>query len=431
MRHILPIALNQLGALLFGLIGIKLISQLVSPGVYGAYALFLTLTQLGPMLTHSGLSNHAARYWQRERPQAGAYAWFLWVRSWRDAVWLGPVLAMTGAGLLLAQKEIVWIWLLPLLFLSNVVTGIQTIALAALNASERFWRMFWLGTIASGARVFLPLVAVMATSATLLHLCLGFTAHALLVLACIVALFWWVRRPDRREVETERRWRTELRDYGRPYILMGVGAWLLANADRWIVASFFGEEQAGLFALASGMAAVAPTLALGGLMQVVFPKVFREADAARTRDDWERLAKQCDQMTLLFLGLSLAGLAGLCVLGPYMLGWLVAPKYAPALVILLPAGCGVITAQVNQFQYLLLQGQHNSSGMVKVMAVVAASKTLGTILAALISWRAVLSWLILSVAVNWLLGRWLIRSMALGKRSPAGEPSPGAEKNAT
>lgn len=428
MRRLLPIALNQLGAVLFGLAGIKVVSQIVPPAVYGSYALFVTLTQLGPMLTHSGLSNHTARYWQREQPLAAAYGWFLWRRSWWQAGLLVPMLALTCGAMVMARREWIWAGMLPLLILSNAILGIYNVALAALNASEKFWRMFTLATLANAARVFLPLLFAALGGASLLQLSTGFSCHGLVVLACIVGLFRWVRPAEEPGGALEERWGLELRRYGRPFIAMGVGSWLLANADRWVVVSCFGEEAAGLFSLASGMASVVPTLAMGGLMQLVFPKAFRQADAAQTGADWARLAKWCDQITLLFLGLTAAGLLVLWLASPYLLGSLISMKYAPALAILAPTGCGVLTAQVNQFQYLLLQGQHNSLGMVKVMAVTAGVKTLGSLVAALISWEAFLGWLFLSVLVNWVVGRAMIRHLALSPLSaPVKGPAPAAK----
>ena len=72
----------------------------------------------------------------------------------------------------------------------------------------------------------------------------------------------------------------------------------------------------------------------------------------------------------------------------------------------------MVASQVNQFYYLLLQGQQNSAGMVRVMLIVSGIKTLGSIGTALISWSLFSDWLIASLFISGLLGRWLIRRMA-------------------
>ncbi|MEO8428334.1 MAG: hypothetical protein ABI651_14585, partial [Verrucomicrobiota bacterium] len=187
--------------------------------------------------------------------------------------------------------------------------------------------------------------------------------------------------------------------------------WLLLSADRWVVFHFFGEERAGIFALASNVAGILPNLVSAGLIQLVFPSTFRQADAARTTDDWRKLARFCDYVTLIFLAIATVALSLLAVVGPNLIGWLIAERYSPSMSLLMPTGMAAITVQANQFYYLLLQGQHNSAGMVRVMAVVAGLKTLGSVLAALFSWRAFLVWLMISMLLSPLLGRWMIRCM--------------------
>src|SRR6267142_7248401 len=116
MRLLVPIALNQLLTVLLGLVGVKLISTFVPPAVNGPYSLFLTLTQLGVLLTHSGIVNHASRYWQREQVKGGTYLRFLWSATLRTVVYLAPVLLLISFVLLWCGDEPAWKWsFLPLL----------------------------------------------------------------------------------------------------------------------------------------------------------------------------------------------------------------------------------------------------------------------------------------------------------------------------
>jgi O-antigen/teichoic acid export membrane protein len=198
---------------------------------------------------------------------------------------------------------------------------------------------------------------------------------------------------------------------------VGIGAWLLQSADRWVVAQFFGSAPAGLFAFASSIGTIVPTFAVGSLMPVVFPGVFRAADQARSRGDWRRIARQCDQITGILLILAVVGLVAAWAIAPHLVGPLIAPAYRDSVVMIVPAGLAALAAQVNQFNYMLLQGQHKSMDMVRVMFAVAGVKTLGSVIAAAWSWPIFLSWLVLSPVVCGWLGRTLIRRYALG---PAG-----------
>ncbi len=413
MRRLLVIALNQGATLLFGILGIRLVSYVVEERVFGAYGLYLTLTQVGLLLTHSGLINHASRYWQREHEHARTYLSFLLKVAWRKTLLLAGLLALASIVMSFWQRTWVWIELLPLLLLSNLGIALFSLASLVLNAGERHRTLLAINVLASGARAVLPVGVALLFGATLLNLSGGFALHAVLVIGMILVLFKTSGLSVHAEPGAADKWRQELRDFGRPFIWMGVGGWLLQFADRWTVAFFFGEHQAGVFNLASNIASMVPALVCGMLMQRVFPAIFRASDQARTEADWRRLARRCDQATLLFLGVTLGGLAALHLVGPYLVGWLVSARYAPCMPLLVPAGMGAVAMQTNQFQYLLLQGQHNSSAMVRVMLILATIRTIGTVAAAAVSWTVLLGWLLVSSLVVAGLGRALIQRVVL------------------
>jgi len=414
MKRLVPIIANQGFFLVFGIVGVKILSHLVPPAVFGSYTLFLTLTQISVPLTHAGLFNHATRYWQREQPGGGSYVRFLWRADVRAGGWLALLLAAVCAGLWLVRGETKWLAAFPLLWLTNMSLATNNLANGILSAAERQWSVCLMNFVGSMGRAFLPALCVWWIGAAFFPLAIGYTGQALFVLLAAGLVFSFAARAASPTPEQNARWERELRDYGRPYLFMGVGSWLLQSADRWIVAGFFGEEQAGLFALAANLGAIVPGMTAAALLQLLFPGFFRAADAARTPEDWRRLARQCDQWTLLFLVLCVTGLAILSLAGPHLITLgLIGKDYGPAMRLLLPAGFAAVSATVNQFQYLLLQGRHNSRAMVKVMIVVSGVKTLGSVVAASISLEALLFWLTVSCLVGTLLGRWLIFREAL------------------
>src|SRR4030095_7931801 len=103
--------------------------------------------------------------------------------------------------------------------------------------------------------------------------------------------------------------------------------------------------RAGICAVAANGAAILPNLISAGLIQFVFPSTFRKADAARTMDDWRKLARFCDYVTLTFLVVATVGLSLLAVVGPHLIGWLIAERYSPSMSLLLPAGMAAVTVQ--------------------------------------------------------------------------------------
>src|SRR6185503_16655609 len=159
MRPLVPIILTQAVTMLFGLLGTKWISQLVAPDIYGSYALFLTLTQLGLFLTHSGIINHCSRYWDRESAHSVAYAWFVWLEHWRAATPLSLLLVAVLIGTALYFSDTQWLWVFPLLLLANLAVALTQTTTAVLNHTRQGWRLFALQSLASMTRAGLPVLA--------------------------------------------------------------------------------------------------------------------------------------------------------------------------------------------------------------------------------------------------------------------------------
>lgn len=414
----IPVLLNQGMALLIGLGGVALLTRLVPTEVNGFYQVyFLSLCQLGTLLTHPGIVNHASRYWRREAGRSGMYAQFLWRESWRKT----PVVLVLVATILgfVGWREGQWSWVLaiPLAAFCNIVLAIQATANLAINVEEKHWLLLILNLVASSARMGLPLLMAVAFGASFLGLGFGFALHCLLLAGLFaMAMSKW---PKHRDEELLQSWRTELIAYGRPFVWLGVGNWMLQFADRWLISLLIGESVAGLFATAGNLSGYVPNVLLGALMQMVFPAVFRAADAARDEADWRRIAGQCDRWTLIFSAVSMGGLMMLSYAGPRWMGPLLGRDYSASWGMVFASGLAAMTLQINQFHYLLLQGQHNSTGMVRVMLSVAGLKTLGSVLTLAVSWELFTLWLCLSMPLCGWLGRFMIHRMVFAKsRNP-------------
>ncbi|MCI0539736.1 MAG: hypothetical protein L0Z50_31395 [Verrucomicrobiales bacterium] len=422
MRSFVPIVGNQLVVLVLGLIGMKLISHYVPVVLNGYYGIFVTLAQISMLVTHSDVANHATRYWQRETTRPGTYARFLWSVSWRKARLLAPLLLIILLIRAWTQQELIWVWMFPLLLLSNFGLTFNAIGTGVFNADRKPWHVLLLTSVGTTARVFLPIGFGLLTQMNFTALSAGYTLHGIIIIACLVLMLRQVIGAPAPTAELIRQWMQELRSYGRPFLFLGIGAWLLLHVDRWIVDQFYEKARVGLFTYAAYLGAIIPTVTATAMMQAFFPGIFRRADLAKTPADWRMLGTRCDQLTILFVILSLAGLVALHFLTPLLIGSLIDRDYAPVLPMIIPAGLVMLNSQINQFYYLLLQGQHNSAGMVWVMLAVAAIKTLGGIAAAAISWEAFLGWLILAPLVCGWIGRALILQMTLQK--PLGPPDP-------
>lgn len=413
MTRLVPVACGQVLTLGVGLLGLRLTSQLLSPEIFGSYALLLTLTGLGMQFTHAGLYNHAIRCWQREAGshQAG-YVSFLWQAHWQAASPLAVLVVAAGVLVWAWRGDTVWLWSVPVVLLANVAQTTAGLTQGVLSAAERHWAVLGVNALTQLTRTLLPLAAVLWLTPSLAVLLGGLTAHGVVMLLATLGLVMALGARGSEAAAEQSRWREELRGYSRPYFWLGVGGWLLLFADRWLVFALFDERRTGLFALASSLGSIIPAATAGIMLQLGFPRMFRLSDEAQASGDWSAVARRCDRLTVVYLVVAIGGLTLLAVLGPHLVGWLVDARFAPAMPLVLAAGMAAVSVQVNQFHYLLLQGQQKSADMVPVMGAVAGVKTAGSLVAACVSWDSFLAWQCVSVAVTALLGRQLIRRAA-------------------
>src|SRR5262245_6237120 len=182
VARFVPIVANQALALVLGVVGLKLMSLLVAPADYGRYAIFLTLTQIGVLLTHSGLINLVSRHWQRDGEQVAILARFAWITSWQALRWLAPAILLLALGLYAVTRDLAWLYVVAPLIVANLALAITEVGAAALNASERHWSLLAFRTIATATRLAFPLLLVLVTSGGHLVLIAGFSLHCMLMI---------------------------------------------------------------------------------------------------------------------------------------------------------------------------------------------------------------------------------------------------------
>lgn len=407
----IPIFLNLIGSVLLGLVAIKLIQKLVPTEVNGLYSLFIGLTLLGQKVTHAGITNHAARFWQRESAGTpSTYLRFLWKSFWQAGWILGALLAFFVICMVLFKRDTLWISLFPILFLGACGMAVIEIAVLLFNAAEKHWMIFLLRSGGLFLRILIPLGLAFLIAPTIHILGAGFALHGL-VISLLVYLYF---RPQTRDaVEPEKslehgnKLKKELRDYGRPFVFLGVGSWVLEVSDRYVIQMFFGDHVVGNFDIANRLSTYAVALVFLSMMQGFFPHIFKMADQARSKEDWKEISRRCDKISVVFAFFGFASVAVLHTMGPYLKGWLINENYATSITMILPAGLAAMATQINQFHFLLLQGQRKSGVMVRIMMTLAAAKLAGGIITSFFSWEIYQLWL----SVSFIVIAWIGRSM--------------------
>ena len=194
---------------------------------------------------------------------------------------------------------------------------------------------------------------------------------------------------------------------GPLFIVLSLMTWILTGINRWIVAGGYGEIEAGYFTLASSMAVIAATMISNAWVQYTRPGLFALGDT----DGIQRaqLPGHTDRIALVYTAGALVALGAISHLAPWLLGWLIDPRYEPAFRWLLPAGCFAIAVNTMHFFHLFLLAAKQERASARPELITASVLVGGGHVAAAVGVRTFMVWLTISPVVVWTLTRWLAR----------------------
>lgn len=247
---------GQAAAAIATLVGLRLITELVPPAVYGVVALALGVVALAHGLAAGPLMQAVLRYYPdlvqegREDPLRHAA-----IRALRKPLLLSlGGLAVLGAGWSLYQPHDAWLAVLSVaLFLAEVARSVE---ITFLNAARHQRAMAVAITADAWLRPLAAAVLLWAFGVSSWAVMAGYLAGCLLTLAGIrfagPASAQDNTRPERVPAGSDiprRLWA-----YALPLTALPVIAWLSGQADRYIVGGLAGVATAGLYAALYGLA---------------------------------------------------------------------------------------------------------------------------------------------------------------------------------
>lgn len=399
--RLIPILIAQGFGVACGIAGMKLNSHFLPPETLGVYGVFLTLAPLGMWVVHAGVIKWVGRNWaatpsRRELLRQAAELWL------RRLPWLALLAVPAAFGLFqLGSPAIPTIWLAVFPAAALLVVG--ALAQSALQAERSHWRDCAVSISGSASRTFAPLAWFVFGGGTLHALYAGFGLHALVfaVAGALALRSSWTAAPaGHAPPPLSSAYRGPL------FILLATAGWILSGLNRWLVAGFFGETEAGYFTLAGGAALVISATLGSVFVQFFQPGFFALGDDATGHVP---LARRVDRVALGYVVVALGAIGAFALASPLLVGGLIDERYRDALAWILPAGCfGVAILTTVFYQSLLMAGRcEQACGPVELTT--AAVLALGCVGSAALGRTWFSQWLIVTPLVPWVLTRPMAR----------------------
>ena len=314
------------------LVGVRLLTQVLDPALYGELTLGLTAVTLTQLVILAPLVQASLRFLA---PAQDAGALRAYLRATQTLLARATAVVVAIAGVVGATLWLLgysrWLALALAAFLYSWLSGYNSTLDAMQTAFRQRAVVAWHRVAGQWLRFVLAVAFVLAWGASSAAAMLGFAAAAVLVLCSQLVLF---RRkvvqlslPEAAQAGDIQDWTRQMREYAWPFVTWGVFTWAHMAADAWALQVFGSGSNVGLYAVLVQLGYYPITLLSGIMVQWISPVLFRRAgdgaDQARVAHA-RRLNRLMivGAMLLTLLGVGLAALAHKAIFS-----LLVAPDY--------------------------------------------------------------------------------------------------------
>lgn len=328
---------GQLLSLAGTLVGVRILTEYLSPSAYGALGLSLTIVALYTEVIIGGLIGAFTRFYSIAARAGDVRGYVYGVRMLLlVAVAIAVTLFLAVSPLLLlgfdgvTLKAGIVVVLFAVLFGTNaalnaVLNGARRRSLVALNSVVDAWLKIGLAIMA------IQLFGSTATSVL--------TAYAVSLSLVLVHQIYRVRQLQDTGLSSEQhKWTHEMFMFAWPASVWGVFTWAQLVVDRWSLQFFYSTAEVGLYSVALQLGYFPISLIMGMMWTFMTPIVFEKNRSKSTSLDKDQ---DSTWSRLLYFGLGATIIAGLLayLLKDYVYSLFVAKsfwsvsKYFPVLVV--------------------------------------------------------------------------------------------------
>lgn len=335
LRHILGeggwIVTGQATAVLGSLVGVRVLTELLTPETYGEVALWTTVLTLTTQVLFGPLQNGAMRFYAPAQQQGELVEFVSAVRvlTWSASCAVLVLGFMLLMGLVLAGR-VGWALVGIVVTITAVVGGFNLIFSGIQNAARQRAVVALHQGAESWLRLLSTVVLVTLIGAAAGIVVLGYCISAVIILWSQYIFFRRIIPSGDTENESRRILKKKILEYSWPFAAWGIFTWAQLASDRWALDSFSTTREVGLYAVLYQVG-VYPIVTLSGMvMQYMGPIFFQKVGDATDQEKNARVSKLSKQLTLSMLAVT--GLLFLVtwVTHEYIFRFFVAREYAIA-----------------------------------------------------------------------------------------------------
>lgn len=268
-------------SILLSLIGLNMITHLLTPEEYGLFSLYLTISSLGILSIYGPIGQGVVRFYviARERKMLKSYQKTL-VELLRNGTLLIVLLSLTGMFWLFLQKKEEWLYILPLVCILSCTEGSNFVLSMVQNSARNRVLVAFHEVLDKILKIIIPYLFLILLSRNSISTLLGFVVVAIIVLGSQV---FFLRQKEAKldnysNLGNHLKLREDIIRFTTPFAFLSLFSWLRFNSDKWIISYILGTKAVGTYSALYQIGFQPLNLLTITLSQLLLPVLFEIAE---------------------------------------------------------------------------------------------------------------------------------------------------------
>lgn len=248
------VGIGQAMATLGGLVGVRLLTQYMTPISYGELSLGMTFLTLIQQLITGPMANGIARFFSiaQEKQSMQEYIQSVFSLLAKSGILTSAIFLCSFVGLVLTKNQ-VWVGLLIFSFLFALVSNVNIVLENLYNAARKRVIVAWHQGLSQWLRFLGAITLILVFGSNSQNAMAGYLIAGILI---IFSQWYFFRKlfvaPKKTFIfESVNKgfsgWETQIIRFSLPFSIWGIFTWIQMSSDRWALQSFQSTSSVGLY----------------------------------------------------------------------------------------------------------------------------------------------------------------------------------------
>ena len=281
-KEFLFVVIGQIVAAAGSLIGVRLLTQQITPTSYGEISLGLTIGVLFQQTLFGPLSGSYLRYFSIAKEKNEIPEFLSGVRKTSIQSIIISALVFIGIIIFIFFKH--WnnyLLLIVFSFLYMLFSSLNNYLDNLQNAARQRTVVAWHQGVGTWLRYLLAILAIYLLGSTSTNAAFGYALSAILVFLSQMFFFFHSNyftinnQSSRNSIVNSKNWEKDFWAYAQPFMIWGIFTWAQLSSDRWALSLFSSTSDVGLFTVLYQLGYYPISFLSGILLQYISPILFQ------------------------------------------------------------------------------------------------------------------------------------------------------------